>query len=480
MEQFKGQIIGINGTVVSVKFTDGAPMINEKLITKDNEGNIDSVYISFQQFKGNVIKAIAIKFNSMPMINQEVFSTGEEFEIPVGEGTFGRVMDVLGNPIDGEGPITNVKTSKIFKKPLDFTKRTTENKVLVTGIKVIDLLSPFFAGSKLGIFGGAGVGKSVLIQELINNIAKNANSRSVFVGIGERTREGRDLVDELKSAKVLSKTALLFAQMNETPGARMLAGYAGLSLAEYLRDDRNENSLLFIDNIFRFVQAGLEVSLLLGRKPSSLGYQPTLDAEMGALQERISSSVDGSITSAQAIYVPADDVTDPSTLATFAHLNGKIILSREVASLGIYPAVDPINSISDALEPEYVGERHYKVSNAVVNILQKYSELESIVDLLGIDALSNEDRDIFTRAIKVRNFLSQPFHVSKQFTGLDGKFVSLEDTIRSFEVIVSGDLDFVEDSVFMYKGSVSEILEYLRKEQPQLFERAYRAINKVG
>ena len=389
---------------------------------------------------------------------QEVINTGEGLLMPVGEGTLGRVMNLLGEPVDEAGPVKAVKYMPIHRLAPEIDEQDTSTSILVTGIKVVDLLAPYRKGGKIGLFGGAGVGKTVIIQELINNIAKEHGGYSVFAGVGERTREGTALYKEMKEAGVIDKTSLIYGQMNEPPGARARVALSALTVAEYFRDEMHQDVLLFIDNIFRFTQAGSEVSALLGRIPSAVGYQPTLGTDMGELQERITSTKSGSITSIQAIYVPADDYTDPAPAATFAHLDATTELSRPIAELGIYPAVDPLTSTSTILAPEIVGEEHYKVARRVQEILQKYKELQDIIAILGMDELSEEDRLTVERARKIQKFLSQPFHVAEQFTGIKGKYVPLEETIRSFKEILEGKHDAIPEQAFYMVGNIDEVI----------------------
>jgi len=385
-------------------------------------------------------------------------NTGQDLLMPVGEGTLGRVMNLLGQPVDEQGPVQAVKYMPIHRLAPDIDQQDTSTAILVTGIKVVDLLAPYRKGGKIGLFGGAGVGKTVIIQELIHNIAKEHGGYSVFAGVGERTREGTALFKEMKEAGVLAKTSLVYGQMNEPPGARARVALSALTVAEYFRDEMHQDVLLFIDNIFRFTQAGSEVSALLGRIPSAVGYQPTLGTDMGELQERITSTKNGSITSIQAIYVPADDYTDPAPAATFAHLDATTELSRPIAELGIYPAVDPLASTSTILAPEIVGDEHYKVARRVQEILQKYKELQDIIAILGMDELSEEDRLTVERARKIQKFLSQPFYVAEQFTGIKGKYVPLEETIRSFKEILDGKHDAIPEQAFYMVGNIDEVI----------------------
>jgi F-type H+-transporting ATPase subunit beta len=394
----------------------------------------------------------------------DAIDTGHPIMAPVGEQVLGRMFNVLGRPIDGLGDVPDgVEYKPIHREAPAFDEQSTKSEPLETGIKVIDLLTPYMRGGKIGLFGGAGVGKTVLIQELINNIAMEHGGKSVVVGVGERTREGNDMYNEMKDSGVLDKTVLVYGQMNESPGARMRVGLTGLTMAEYFRDEEHQDVLLFIDNIFRFTQAGSEVSALLGRIPSAAGYQPTLATEMGQLQERITSTNEGSITSVQAVYVPADDLTDPAPATAFTHLDARVVLDRSIAALGIYPAVDPLESSSRILDPLIVGEKHYRVARGVQNILQRYKELQDIIAILGMDELSEEDKKIVNRARRVRNFLSQPFHVAEVFSGIPGKYVSLEDTVDSFDRILKGEFDDLPEQAFMMVGTVEEAVEKAKK-----------------
>ena len=402
-------------------------------------------------------------------IGQEVFDQGNPISVPVGPETLGRIMNVIGEPIDDRGPIQTKKKLPIHRAAPDFVDQSTETEILVTGIKVVDLLAPYAKGGKIGLFGGAGVGKTVLIMELINNVAKAHGGYSVFAGVGERTREGNDLYHEMIESGVIdvngdkSKVALVYGQMNEPPGARARVALSGLTQAEYFRDEENQDVLFFVDNIFRFTQAGSEISALLGRIPSAVGYQPTLATDMGALQERITTTNKGSITSVQAIYVPADDLTDPAPATSFAHLDATTVLNRSIAELGIYPAVDPLDSTSRILEPRTLGDRHYKVARDVQKTLQTYKSLQDIIAILGMDELSEEDKLVVSRARKIKKFLSQPFHVAEVFTGSPGKFVSLEDTIKGFEGLVNGDYDDITENAFYMVGTIEEALEKSKK-----------------
>jgi F-type H+-transporting ATPase subunit beta len=462
-ENKSGKVLQVLGAVVDVVFPQGAlPAIRHALKTTNpsintQEGNL---VLEVAQHRGdNVVRTIAMDTTDGLVRGTKVINTGEGITVPVGEETLGRVLNLLGDPIDEAGPLTVKKRMPIHRSAPAFAQQNTSETVLVTGIKVIDLLAPYRKGGKIGLFGGAGVGKTVLIQELIHNIAKEHGGYSVFAGVGERTREGTALYREMKEAGVLDKTALIYGQMNEPPGARARVGLSALTVAEHFRDEMHQDVLLFIDNIFRFTQAGSEVSALLGRIPSAVGYQPTLGTEMGELQERITSTKAGSITSIQAIYVPADDYTDPAPATTFAHLDATTELSRPIAELGIYPAVDPLASTSTILAPQIIGEEHFKTARAVQETLQKYKELQDIIAILGMDELSDEDRLTVDRARKIQKFLSQPFHVAEQFTGKEGRYVALVDTIRSFKEILDGKYDDVPEQAFYMVGTIEEVLE---------------------
>jgi len=461
-KKITGKIIQVLGAVVDVYFPmEGLPSIGTALKTTNKsisniEGNL-TLEVA-QHLGDNLIRTIAMDTTEGMVRGQEVTNTGEGLMMPVGEGTLGRVMNLLGEPVDEAGPIKAVKYMPIHRLAPEIDEQDTSTSILVTGIKVVDLLAPYRKGGKIGLFGGAGVGKTVIIQELINNIAKEHGGYSVFAGVGERTREGTALYKEMKEAGVIDKTSLVYGQMNEPPGARARVALSALTVAEYFRDEMHQDVLLFIDNIFRFTQAGSEVSALLGRIPSAVGYQPTLGTDMGELQERITSTKSGSITSIQAIYVPADDYTDPAPAATFAHLDATTELSRPIAELGIYPAVDPLTSTSTILAPEIVGEDHYKVARRVQEILQKYKELQDIIAILRMDELSEEDRLTVERARKIQKFLSQPFHVAEQFTGIKGKYVPLEETIRSFKEILEGKHDAIPEQAFYMVGNIDEVV----------------------
>ena len=450
-----GKTIQVNGSVVDVLFPDGElPRINEAL-TVNAGGDIKIMEVAAHIGKGKV-RCVMLSESQGLSRNLEVNATGECITVPVGQKTLGRLFDVFGNTIDGSGQIENSVRMPIHRKPPEFTQLNPTIEILETGIKAVDLLEPYQKGGKIGLFGGAGVGKTVLIQELIHNIATNHGGYSVFAGVGERSREGNDLWREMKESGVLEKTALVFGQMNEAPGVRMRVALTGLTMAEYFRDKENRDVLLFIDNIFRFVQAGSEVSTLLGRMPSAVGYQPTLAEEMGDLQERITSTENGSITSVQAIYVPADDLTDPAPATTFAHLDATTVLSRKIAEEGIYPAIDPLASTSNILSTETVGEEHYRVARGVQEVIQKYIELKDIIAILGMEELSDEDRLTVSRARKVQRFLSQPMFVAEKFTGLEGKYVSLSDTISGFAAIIDGKCDDMPEEALYNVGTLEE------------------------
>jgi len=464
-----GHISQIIGAVVDVTFEGELPAILNALET-DNNGQRLVLEVS-QHLGENTVRCIAMDATEGLVRGQEVRDSGSQIAMPVGPETLGRIMNVVGEPIDERGPIGHKATAPIHAEAPKFVDQSTESEILVTGIKVIDLLAPYAKGGKIGLFGGAGVGKTVLIQELINNIAKGHGGTSVFAGVGERTREGNDLYHEFLDADVIakdedgnaksegSKVALVYGQMNEPPGARARVALSGLTIAEYFRDQEGQDVLFFVDNIFRFTQAGAEVSALLGRIPSAVGYQPTLSTDMGALQERITSTNKGSITSVQAVYVPADDLTDPAPATSFAHLDATTVLNRAISELGIYPAVDPLDSTSRVLEPRVVGETHYETARAVQSILQKYKSLQDIIAILGMDELSEEDKLTVARARKIQKFLSQPFHVAEVFTGISGKFVDLEDTIKSFKAVVDGEYDHLPEAAFYMVGGIDEAIE---------------------
>ena len=458
-----GQVIQVLGPVIDVEFvSEGLPPINTALKLTNPLINKDDWNLTVevaQQIGSKRVRCIAMDTTDGIRRGEKVLDTGKPISIPVGKSALGRMMNVIGEPIDGVGPIESDSLSPIHKPAPSFQEQSTKTEVFETGIKVIDLLAPFLKGGKIGLFGGAGVGKTVLLMELINNVAKEYGGYSFFAGVGERTREGNDLYMEMKESGVLENTGLVFGQMNEPPGARARVALTGLTQAEHFRDQEGQDVLLFVDNIFRFTQAGSEVSALLGRIPSAVGYQPTLATDLGALQERITSTVKGSITSVQAFYVPADDLTDPAPATTFAHLDGTIVLSRQLSELGIYPAVDPLDSTSRMLDPRIVGDEHYRVAREVQRILQRYKQLQEIIAILGMDELSEQDKVDVSRARKVQRFLSQPFFVASQFTGLDGKYVSIEDTIKSFDEILSGELDTLPEQAFYLVGSIEEAKE---------------------
>ena len=452
-----GKITQIIGAVLDIKFTEGKlPAINEAIRITRKDGEVLVVEVS-QHLGDDVVRCIAMGPTDGLIRGMDAEATGAPISVPVGEHTLGRMFNVLGEPIDNEAPPQDVEYMPIHRKAPSFDEQATSTEMLETGIKVVDLLCPYQKGGKIGLFGGAGVGKTVLIQELIHNIATEHGGYSVFTGVGERTREGNDLYYEMKESGVIDKTTMVFGQMNEPPGARMRVGLTGLTMAEYFRDKGGKDVLLFIDNIFRFTQAGSEVSALLGRMPSAVGYQPTFQTEMGALQERITSTKNGSITSVQAVYVPADDLTDPAPATTFAHLDATTVLDRSIVELGIYPAVDPLGSTSRILDPRVVGQEHFEVARGVQEILQKYKELQDIIAILGMDELSEEDKLVVSRARKVQRFLSQPFFVATQFTGLDGKYVPVAETIRGFREILEGKHDDVPESYFLNAGSIDEV-----------------------
>lgn len=465
----KGKIIQIIGAVVDVQFHhDSIPEIYNALeVAFTIYDSPMTVVLEVQQHLGEgQVRAVAMASTEGMVRGMEVVNTGKPIMVPVGNEVLGRIFNVIGQPVDNKGPIKNSLTWPIHRPAPSLIDQETSANILETGIKVIDLICPFIKGGKVGAFGGAGVGKTVIIMELINNIAKAHGGYSVFAGVGERSREGNDLYHEMSDAGVIdqanlgnSKVALVYGQMNEPPGARMRVGLTGLTMAEYFRDEENQDVLLFIDNIFRFSQAGSEVSALLGRSPSAVGYQPTLSQEMGTLQERITSTKKGSITSFQAVYVPADDLTDPAPANTFAHLDSTIVLERRIAELGIYPAVDPLASTSSALDPTIVGEEHFNVARGLQNVLQRYKDLQDIIAILGLDELSTEDKLIVFRARKIQKYLSQPFHVAEVFTGFPGKYVPVSETIRGFKMILDGELDHVSENDFYMKGSIDEVLE---------------------
>jgi F-type H+/Na+-transporting ATPase subunit beta len=468
-----GKIVQVIGPVVDVQFADNAiPPIYQALTVEFTASGVKQVLtLEIQQHLGaGVARSIAMSSSEGLVRGMSVLDTGAPISVPVGDGVLGRIFDVTGQSVDGKGPVNFAKRYPIHRAAPSLVDQNTSSEILETGIKVIDLIAPFTKGGKVGAFGGAGVGKTVVIMELINNIAKAHGGYSVFAGVGERSREGNDLYHEMSEAGVIdqkditkSKVALVYGQMNEPPGARMRVALSALAMTEYFRDEKNQDVLLFIDNIFRFSQAGSEVSALLGRSPSAVGYQPTLANEMGLLQERITSTKKGSITSFQAVYVPADDLTDPAPANTFAHLDSTIVLERAIAELGIYPAVDPLSSVSKALQADIVGEEHYRVAREVQRVLQRYKDLQDIIAILGLDELSPEDKQTVYRARKIQRFLSQPFHVAEVFTGSPGKYVSVKDTVRGFKMILDGQLDDVTEGDFYMKGGIDEVLAAAKK-----------------
>ncbi|TXG83456.1 MAG: F0F1 ATP synthase subunit beta [Sphingomonadales bacterium] len=468
-----GRIAQIIGAVVDVQFTDALPPILSALTTKNGDNTL--VLEVAQHLGESTVRTIAMDATEGLVRGQEVLDTGKQIQVPVGAETLGRILNVIGEPIDERGPVGATKFYEIHRSAPEFAEQSTEAEILVTGIKVIDLLAPYAKGGKIGLFGGAGVGKTVLIQELINNIAKAHGGYSVFAGVGERTREGNDLYHEMMEAGVIktdadghaisegSKVAMVYGQMNEPPGARARVALTGLSIAEYFRDEEGQDVLFFVDNIFRFTQAGAEVSALLGRIPSAVGYQPTLATDMGQLQERITSTTKGSITSVQAIYVPADDLTDPAPATSFAHLDATTVLNRSIAELGIYPAVDPLDSTSRVLDPRVVGQDHYDVARSVQAVLQKYKALQDIIAILGMDELSEDDKLTVARARKIQRFLSQPFHVAEVFTGSPGVLVAVEDTIKGFKGIVNGEYDHLPEAAFYMVGTIEQAVAKAQK-----------------
>ncbi len=461
MPKNKGTVIQVMGPVLDIRFADDQlPQLLSAIEIPNGERII--VAEVAQHIGDNVVRCIAMSSTDGLQRDTEAVDTGAPISVPVGDECLGRVFNLLGQPIDNKEPVQGAEQWPIHRPAPSYEEQQPATEILETGIKVIDLICPYAKGGKIGLFGGAGVGKTVLIQELIYNIATAHNGYSVFTGVGERTREGNDLYNEMTESGVISKTAMVFGQMNEPPGARMRVGLSGLTMAEYFRDVKHQDVLLFIDNIFRFTQAGSEVSALLGRMPSAVGYQPTLATEMGALQERITSTKNGSITSVQAVYVPADDLTDPAPATTFAHLDATTVLDRGIASLGIYPAVDPLDSTSRILSPEVLGREHYETARAVQSILQRYKELQDIIAIMGMDELSEEDKLTVNRARKVQRFLSQPFHVAEQFTGYQGKYVPLKETIRSFKEIIEGKHDEIPESYFLFAGSIDEVVAKYR------------------
>jgi len=462
-----GKIVQVIGPVVDIEFPEGKlpNILNAIYITNPTiDDQPDNLVVEVAQHLGNnVVRCIAMDTTDGLVRGMEAKDTGNPIMVPVGKASLGRILNVVGRPVDNKGPIKSDKYYPIHRPAPEFTEQSTKIEVLETGVKVIDLLVPFPKGGKMGMFGGAGVGKTVILMEMINNIAKQHGGISVFAGVGERTREGNDLYHEMIDAGVIDKAGLIYGQMNEPPGARARVALTALACAEYYRDEENQDVLLFIDNIFRFTQAGSEVSALLGRMPSAVGYQPTLGTDLGELQERITSTTKGSITSVQAVYVPADDLTDPAPATTFSHLDGTIVLSRQIAELGIYPAVDPLDSTSRILDPNVLGVEHYTVAREVQQILQKYKDLQDIIAILGMDELSDEDKLTVSRARKIQRFLSQPFHVAEQFTGKPGRYVKLEDTIKGFKEIIEGKHDDVPEQAFYMVGSIDEALENAKK-----------------
>ena len=461
--RMEGKVLQVIGPAIDVKFEGGhlPEIFNAILLTNsaisDEENNL--VVEVAQHLGENTVRCVAMDTSDGLRRGDKAVDTGKPITVPVGEGVLGRIMNVIGKPVDEMGPIEYEKTYPIHRPPPGLMDQETESLVLETGVKVLDLLEPYARGGKIGLFGGAGVGKTVIIMEMIHNIATQHGGFSVFGGVGERTREGNDLWLEMKQSGVLSKTALVYGQMNEPPGARARVGLSALAVAEYFRDEEGQDVLLFIDNIFRFTQAGSEVSALLGRMPSAVGYQPTLGTEMGELQERITTTKKGSITSVQAIYVPADDLTDPAPATTFAHLDATTVLSRQIAELGIYPAVDPLDSTSRILTPEVVGEEHYQIAREVQRVLQRYKDLQDIIAILGMDELSDEDRLAVSRARKIQRFLSQPFHVAEEFTGTKGKYVKLTDTVAGFQELLSGKMDDIPEQAFYMVGGIEEVYD---------------------
>ena len=452
-----GTITQVVGPVLDIRFPDGQLPNLLNAIEIDNRGKKLTVEVA-QHIGDNVARCIAMASTDGLERGMEAVDTGSAIQVPVGEDCLGRIFNLLGEPVDNLPAPEGTEHWPIHRAAPSFDEQETTTEILETGIKVVDLICPYAKGGKIGLFGGAGVGKTVLIMELINNVAKQHGGLSVFTGVGERTREGNDLYNEMKESGVLAKTALVYGQMNEPPGARMRVGLSGLTMAEYFRDVKHQDVLLFIDNIFRFTQAGSEVSALLGRMPSAVGYQPTLATEMGALQERITSTKDGSITSIQAVYVPADDLTDPAPATTFSHLDATTVLDRSIASLGIYPAVDPLASTSRILSADVVGQEHYEVARSVQRILQRYKELQDIIAIMGMDELSEEDKLTVSRARKVQRFLSQPFSVAEQFTGYEGKYVPLKETVRGFREIIEGLHDDIPESAFLFTGTIDEVV----------------------
>lgn len=462
-EKHIGKVVQVMGPVLDVRFADGE--LPELLNAIELQNNGKPLIVEVAQHIGdNVVRCIAMAATDGLVRGAEAVDTGGPIKVPVGDACLGRVFNLLGEPVDEQPAPTGVEHWPIHRPAPAFDEQESSTELLETGIKVVDLICPYAKGGKIGLFGGAGVGKTVLIQELIYNIATAHNGYSVFTGVGERTREGNDLYGEMAESGVLSKTALVYGQMNEPPGARMRVALSGLTMAEYFRDVKHQDVLLFIDNIFRFTQAGSEVSALLGRMPSAVGYQPTLATEMGALQERITSTRKGSITSVQAVYVPADDLTDPAPATTFTHLDATTVLSRDIASQGIYPAVDPLDSTSRILAPEVVGQEHYQIARAVQQVLQRYKELQDIIAIMGMDELSEDDKITVNRARKVQRFLSQSFHVAEQFTGMPGQYVPLKETLRGFKMILNGECDSIPESCFLFAGTIDDVLAKAKQQ----------------
>ena len=462
-EKHIGKVVQVMGPVLDIRFADGE--LPELLNAIELQNNGKPLIVEVAQHIGdNVVRCIAMAATDGLVRGAEAVDTGGPIKVPVGDACLGRVFNLLGEPVDEQPAPTGVEHWPIHRPAPAFDEQESSTELLETGIKVVDLICPYAKGGKIGLFGGAGVGKTVLIRELIYNIATAQNGYSVFTGVGERTREGNDLYGEMAESGVLSKTALVYGQMNEPPGARMRVALSGLTMAEYFRDVKHQDVLLFIDNIFRFTQAGSEVSALLGRMPSAVGYQPTLATEMGALQERITSTRKGSITSVQAVYVPADDLTDPAPATTFTHLDATTVLSRDIASQGIYPAVDPLDSTSRILAPEVVGQEHYQIARAVQQVLQRYKELQDIIAIMGMDELSEDDKITVNRARKVQRFLSQSFHVAEQFTGMPGQYVPLKETLRGFKMILNGECDSIPESCFLFAGTIDDVLAKAKQQ----------------
>ena len=460
--QFEGTVVQVIGPVLDIKFPDGQLPSLLNAIRVEN-GDKSLIVEVAQHIGDNVVRCIAMSSTDGLVRGAKAVDTGGPISVPVGRECLGRIFNLLGEPVDNLPAPETAERWPIHRDPPSYEEQQNTTEILETGIKVVDLICPYAKGGKIGLFGGAGVGKTVLIMELINNVAKQHGGLSVFTGVGERTREGNDLYNEMKESGVINKTALVYGQMNEPPGARMRVALSGLTMAEYFRDVKHQDVLLFIDNIFRFTQAGSEVSALLGRMPSAVGYQPTLATEMGALQERITSTKEGSITSVQAVYVPADDLTDPAPATTFAHLDATTVLSRAISSLGIYPAVDPLDSSSRILSPDVVGQEHYEVARGVQQVLQRYKELQDIIAIMGMDELSEEDKITVNRARKIQRFLSQPFTVAEQFTGMEGRYVPLKETVRGFKEILEGKHDDLPESAFLFKGTIDEVVAAAKK-----------------